>query len=197
MNWQRTTAPTLKPLTLAELRAQCQIPDDLTDQDTLLLALGDAAVGEYEKYAGRGALTQSWTVSFDDWFQELWLPMAAPLQSITSVKYRAADGTLTTLSASYYVTDVFSEPGRIMRAPNMVWPALQSDRLARVQIEYVVGWTAANLVPQNVKQGLLLLVSHWFAERQAVNVGNIVSTIPYGVESLWGDRVWMRPMVCA
>ena len=183
---------------MAELRAQCQIPDDLTDQDALLSSIGDAVVDEFEMYANRAVLTQSWTVSVDDWFTELWLPMAGTLQSITSVKYYAADGTLTTLASSYYLADTFSEPGRVLRAPNMTWPALQSDRLGRVQVEYVTGWTSAALVPAKVKQGMLLLASHWFTERQAVNVGNITGVMPFGVESCWAPyRVWIRPMVCA
>lgn len=191
MNWTRTTGPTLQSLDLMDVRVQCRIPDDLTADDARLAALVPAATDAFERYANRGLLTQSITLTRDDWFDVLYLPQAAPLQSITSVKYRAADGTLTTLSSSYYLTDTNSEPGRLLRAPNITWPALQADRLApRVEVVYVVGYTSAADIPDAIKQGQLALIEglYWGDEAKGRSLA----------ESLWAPyRVWMRPAVCA
>lgn len=196
MNVTRTVAATLQALTLEEAKAQCRV--DSTDEDALVVGYVQAATEMCEVYTGRGLLTQSYTVVVDGWFDVLWLPMAAPLQSITSVKYYAPDGTLTTLASSYYLSDTVSEPGRIMRAPNMTWPALQSDRLGCVQIVYVVGYTSAVTVPPQLKIGILLLSEHLYSNRGAVNVGNIVNEVPLGVASFWAPfQVRTRPMVRA
>lgn len=193
MNWTRTTAPVLNALSLAELRAQCRIPEDMHDDDGRVQAMGSAAAAAYEQYAHRGLLTQTITARLSDWFLIASLPHAAPLQSVTSVKYRAADGTLTTLASTNYLVDTTSEPGRIVRAPNVAWPALQSDRLdSRVEVVYVVGFTAASEIPADVKHGLLLLVDSWYWGR--VPEGEI----PGGVRALWAPyRVWSQPMVAA
>lgn len=199
MIWSRTTAPTGSVIALADLRLQCRIPDDQTDENDLLEALALAADGACEAYTNRGLLPQTWTLGLPDWFTVVDLPMAAPLRSVSSVKYRAADGTLATVDSSDYLTESGSDPARIVRAPNVSWPSLQSDRLAsRVEIAYTVGYDNAAAVPAPIRQGLLLLASHWYWERQAVNVGNIVSTMPFGVEALWAPyRVWTMPMVAA
>lgn len=189
--WRRTTDPVLSLLTIAEARAQCRI--DQPDDDALLSTYIQAATDVAENYLHRGLLTQTWTVGREDWFDELYLPNAAPMQSITSVKYRAADGTLTTLASSYYVTDTIAQPGCLMRAPNATFPALQADRENRIEVAYVVGWTRPVDVPAAIRMGALLLVGHYYANREAVNVGNLVTPLPFSVEALWAPhRVWWR-----
>lgn len=183
--WRRTTAPVIPLLSIAEARAQCRI--DQSDEDTLLAIYIQAATGMAESYLHRGLLTQTWTLGAEDWSDELYLPNAAPLQSITSVKYRAVDGTLTTLASSGYVTDTISEPGCLFRAPNAVWPALQADRENRIEIAYVVGWTRASDVPADIRLGALLLVEHFYTHRGA----DPKADLPPAVKALWAPlRVW-------
>lgn len=182
--WRRTTDPVIPLLTIAEARAQCRI--DQPDEDALLATYVQAATDMAENYLHRGLLTQTWTLSREDWFDELYLPNAGPLQSITSVKYRAADGTLTTIASSAYVFDTLSEPGCLFRAPNGTWPALQADRENRVEVAYVVGWTRAADVPAAIRLGALLMVEHFHKNR-----GAMPAELPQAVEALWAPlRVW-------
>lgn len=191
LHWTRTTAPSVPLLTIAEARAQCRI--DQADEDALLAFYIQAATDAAEDYLHRGLLTQTWTVVLEEWFDELYLPHAAPLQSITSVKYRASEGTLTTLASSYYVTDTIGEPGRLMRAPNVTWPALQSDRENRIEIAYVVGWTRPADVPAKIRQGALLLVDFFYQNRG----GDMKTDLPPAVEACWASlRVWGGGRTC-
>ena len=48
----------------------------------------------------------------------------------------------------------------------------------------IAGYGAAAAVPAAIKQAMLLLIGHWFANREAVNVGNIVTAMPLAVEAL-------------
>jgi hypothetical protein len=44
-------------------------------------------------------------------------------------------------------------------------------------------------IPEVVTSAILMMVAHWFENREAINVGNIVTQIPYGVETmLWPYR---------
>ncbi|HCJ6320165.1 TPA: phage gp6-like head-tail connector protein [Citrobacter sedlakii] len=40
------------------------------------------------------------------------------------------------------------------------------------------------LLNDDVKAAMLLLIGHWYANREAVNIGNITSEIPFAVEAL-------------
>lgn len=40
------------------------------------------------------------------------------------------------------------------------------------------------VIKDDVKLALMLLVGHWYENREPVNIGNIVSTLPFGFESL-------------
>lgn len=185
--WRRTTTPVIPLLTIAEARAQCRI--DQPDEDALLATYIQAATDQAENYLHRGLLTQSWTLVREDWFDELYLPNAAPLQSITSVKYRAGDGTLTTIASSAYTTDTICEPGCLFRAPNGTWPALQGDRENRVEVIYVVGWTRSADVPAAIRMGALLLVE-WFYKNRG---SDAKVDLPPAVTALWAPhRVWWR-----
>lgn len=40
------------------------------------------------------------------------------------------------------------------------------------------------LLDDDVKAAMLLLIGHWYANREAVNIGNITSSVPFAVEAL-------------
>lgn len=40
------------------------------------------------------------------------------------------------------------------------------------------------LLNDDVKAAMLLLIGHWYANREAVNIGNITSEVPFAVEAL-------------
>jgi len=195
MNWTRVVEPVLDPVTLDEAKHHCR-QEYLSDDDEMIRGLLLASTNTAEQYLHRGLMTQSMKAVLDDWRDVVWLPSAAPLQSITSVKYRASDGTLTTLASSAYVIDTVGEPGRLMRAPNMVWPALQADRLGGIEITYVVGWSQPADVPQAIKLGQLRLLVHWFGPAATAGRGETAGDLPAEVESLWAPyRVW-TPFPC-
>ncbi len=200
VSFVRTVDPVVEPVSVSEAKLQCRALSDVHDEDGLIWTYIRAARELGEGYTGRGWLTQTWKCVSDEWADEFPLPMAGPLQSVTSVKYYDADGTLQTLSASDYVVDTASVPGRVTRAPNVSWPSLQCDRSSwRVEITYVVGWSGAALVPEAYKMGTLLIVDHLYENRGAVQVGIGVGAveIPYGVALLWGDRLYWSAPVCA
>jgi len=150
-------------LTHAEVRQQLRV--DVSDEDAGQLFYLQAAVEIAEGYLGRGLLTQTWRVVDDDFDDEVYLPMAAPLQSVTSVQYYNTSGTLTTLSSSTYVVETTSEPARLTLAPNHSWPAVQAGRVGAVVITYVVGWDDPDDVPAAIKQGVRLAMTSMYESR--------------------------------
>lgn len=50
----------------------------------------------------------------------------------------------------------------------------------------------ALVADEDVQLAMLLLVGHWFANREAVNVGNITSQLPLGFDALVSPYRWYR-----
>ncbi len=196
----RVTDPVEEPVTVVDAKRHCRGLDDVTDEDGVIETYIKAARELGEGYTGRGWLTQTWKCVADEWADDFPLPMAGPLQSVSTVKYYDSDGVLQTLASTNYVVDTTSQPGRVTRSPTVVWPALQADRASwKVEITYIVGWTTVALVPPTFKVGLLLLVDHLYENRSAVQVGIGVGAVelPLGASAFFGDRLYWSPPVCA
>jgi uncharacterized phiE125 gp8 family phage protein len=165
--YSRTVEPEVDPLSLEEARLQARITGQASDGS--LAAYIKAATAIAEDALARGLLTQTWKAIYPRFYDVLPLPMAAPLQSVTSVKYYDPAGTLQTLSASIYLVDTDAQPGRVLRAPAQSWPATQADRRGVVEITYVVGWTAPEKIPARILQGLRMLVTAFDADRDGLD----------------------------
>jgi uncharacterized phiE125 gp8 family phage protein len=195
MRWayQLVTGPTIEPITDAEAVEHLRLPsyDDVSKVQQAIRG----ARWEAEKYMSRGLLTQTWKYAQDGFTSEIWLPMAAPLQSVTTVKYYDTAGTLTTLSSTAYLVDTLSEPGRVYLAPNQVWPSLQSDRRFAVEITYVVGWTEASLVPGNIIDGLYLAIGDAYEHRESTVVGVTANELPTDAKGKFAYDIvsWVEP----
>lgn len=192
MNWTRKTAPTLAPVDLATVKQQCRVVETVSDEDAVLAAYTSAAVAWVETYTGRPLMTQTWQASLPDFPERVWLPYAAPLASVTHVKYYDTSNALTTLSSSVYTVPAFSEPAELTLADAQVWPSVYT-RDDAVQIEYIVGVSDPVSVPPALVQAVLLLVGHWYANRENVIVGTIAMEIPFAAEALCAPwRLWTR-----
>ena len=188
--WTRTVEPTVWAISLAEAKAQARIVDD--NSNSLITSYIRTAQDECERYMGRGVTTQTWKLSLDYFANIIPLPMAAPLQSVTSVKYYDTDGVQQTLATSYYDTDAVSEPARLVLKPEQSWPTVQSDRRnGTVEIVYVVGYSTVSAVPESIKQGLRLYVTYLDLDRDGMHEG--ADRARQAAMHCWSDRVYWTP----
>lgn len=188
--WTLQTGPSEEPITVDQAKRQARINHD--EEDALVQSYITAARQEAEDYLGRGLLTQTWVFTLDQWAERIWLPMAAPLQTVTTVKYYDTAGAQQTLAASFYTVDLVSRPGRIVRAPGQTWPSLQSDRRSgRVEITYVVGWTSKALIPERILQGIRSYVGYLDSDREGLDPDGDKARC--AAEACWSDRVYWKP----
>lgn len=190
MRLKLVTGPAHEPVSLDEAKLHLRI--DSSDENTIISALITAA-REYIEHACRRALiTQTWRLSLDDWpvtGDEIELPRA-PLVSVTSVVYTDSDGTATTWAAANYEVDTDSQPGRIKLAYGESWPSATLKASNPIQITYIAGYGNAVDVPQHLRQAIMLLVGHWYENREMAAPVQL-REVPLAVESLiWVDRVW-------
>tara|TARA_S200002703_G_scaffold61685_1_gene53591 strand:- start:11860 stop:12450 length:591 start_codon:yes stop_codon:yes gene_type:complete len=177
----RTTDAVSEPITLTE--AKDQLRETGSTEDTFINTLIKTARQFAEDKTGRALITQTWKATLDngslptDSIIELPRP---PLQSVTAVTYVDSDGATQTLSTDNYTVDTLSEPGRIMFED---MPTIKST-INALTVEYVAGYTDTSEVPSGIKQGILILVEHWFDFREAVVAGTITSKIPISADDL-------------
>ncbi len=187
--------PTIEPLPLPKVLQQLRLGAEPADLDRLLDAIRGARFS-IEQYLHRGLLTQKWRYQQDEWTDEIQLPMAAPLQSVESVKYFDGAGNQITLDPSMYIVDTMNEPGRILRGPLKVWPILQVDRVLAVEVNYTVGWESPDDIPGNIIDACYALMAARYENREPFVVGSIVNELPDDVAGMLPDRVFWTPPMC-
>lgn len=188
MRLKLITDPAEEPVSLTEAKAHLRV--DIDDDDTFIASLITAAREYVEGAAHRAFVTQTWRLNLDEWpgDDEIELPRP-PLQSVTSITYKDSDGTTTTWSSSEYEVDTDSEPGRVKLAYGYSWPSATLAATNPIKITFVAGYGDAEDVPQKWKQAILLLLGHWYENREATIAGTIQRSIPLAVDSLiWLDR---------
>jgi uncharacterized phiE125 gp8 family phage protein len=181
------TAPTVEPVSRTEAKTHLRV--DSTDEDTLIDGLIQTAREYCEDYQNRAYLEQTHELVLDSWpvGNVIALPKP-PLQSVTSVTYYDTTGAATVWPASNYIVDTASH--RLALGYGKSWPAVNLQPVAGIVIRYEVGNAEATDVPQRVKQAMLLLVGHWYADREAAFSGSVSREIAFSVHALLDlDRV--------
>lgn len=186
------TGPVLDPISLAEAKAHCRISS--TDEDGLLAGYILAARQHVETITNRALISQTWDYTIDgDWpwvidveshrHQRLIEIPKAPLQSVTSISYIDTTGVSQTLSTSQYVVDGARAIGRIFPAYGVTWPALRCQNNS-ITVRFVAGYgDQPGSVPEPIRHAMLLLIGHWFENREAVSSISL-GAVDFAVEAL-------------
>lgn len=154
--------------------------------DDALIAIWIKAAREYcEGFTNRALATQTieaYYNGFPSFLNHIELPKP-PLQSVTSVKYKDYAGVETTLAVTtQYLVDTDSSFGRIVLPYGVAWPCFIPYPVNPVTIRFIAGYYASNLIPESIRQAMLLLIGHWSANREAV--GSVTGEIAFAVRAL-------------
>mgnify|MGYP003480158396 CR=1 FL=1 len=133
-----------------------------------------------------------WPVSVPMWAVRVRLSWrvsrTSPLVSVTSVQYYNSSDVLNLASASLYGAFTDGLGAYISLKANQTWPSV-ADREDAVTVTWVAGFGAtADKVPAAIRQAMLLLVGHWYQNRETVSVGDAVYQLPFAVDALLGPR---------
>ncbi len=181
----RTTVPAGYPVTLAEAKDHLHV--DGSDSDArieFLIAAATEKLDGWNGELGRCLITQIWRVDFDRFphGRRLSLPFG-PVQSVT-VEYSDTDNAVQALAAAnYHLLEDALGPFLSLADTESAWPMTYCRRDA-VRITVVAGYGAADSVPEPIKQIILLVVGHWFANRESVVIGQAPAELPMAVADL-------------
>jgi uncharacterized phiE125 gp8 family phage protein len=166
LTYKVVTAPATEPISTSEAKLHCRV--DLADDDVPIAAWIVGAREEVERQTGMALITQTLELVLNDWpsSDRIELPRP-PLTSVTSVKYKDKEGNETTWDSANYLAGVDSIPGVLALAWDATWPSIDLYPVEPIRIRYVAGFANAAAVPQSLKQAMLLLIGHWYENREA------------------------------
>lgn len=174
------TRPTIEPITLIEARSHLKVNTFASDGDIALCIM--AARQYIENRLGMVLATTAMRGTLDEFPPRPIAIPVYPVQSITAIRHYDSTGTLVTWAGGDWVSDLTGIMPRV--APTSgVWPAT-ANRIGAIEVDFIAGFAESEPVPFDITQAMRLLVGWYFDNREAVNVGNIVTPLPLGVDSL-------------
>lgn len=180
---ERVTAPATRLVSLEEVKQFLRIEADETEEDTLLGSLilsAEATLDGYSGLLGRALIDQVWRQRFDDFppCDQLRLPLG-PLVATPTVTYRDTLGGEQEFESFHLVTTALGPA--IELEDGATWPQT-ATRPDAVTVTWLAGYgPGPEDVPEIFRTVALQLIAHWYGTREAVNVGNIVTEVPWGL----------------
>ena len=206
---QRITGPAIEPVSVAIAKRHLRVDFDLDNE--YIAALVSAARENVEGQMNRAIFNQTWCLTLDQFpyatsFSTVapnvrdnylgyglyysWMEISLPwprLSSIASITSLDGNGDQQTLDPSLYCFDTSSEPARILPANGGSWPYPATYAPGTVKITFVAGTygdgVMVNTCPAAIKHAILLLVGHWYTNREAVVPGGMAN-LPLAVDAL-------------
>ncbi len=177
-----TSAPAREPVSVSEAKQYLRV--DSAVEDPVVASLILAARLHIEGALDIAMVTQSWSYYLDCWPEDgrIDIPLG-PLQSVDSVRVYDESDVAQTIPASSYLVDLSSLRPRVIRNTGGTWP--RPGRPANgIEIAVTAGYSATpEQVPQPIRQALLMLVAHWYEQREPI-VFDQPEALPHGVAEL-------------
>ncbi|TAU98160.1 hypothetical protein ELI38_20365 [Rhizobium leguminosarum] len=194
-------APVLTPVSLDEAKRHCRVEDDVTEDDGLIGALILAAVSYLDGWTGvlgRCLCQQTWRQDMAC-FSSVMRLQIGPVIAVTGiVAYDGAGQEITAAPSDYRLL----EDGR---GPYVRFASSYQglDSTPEIGPSYAVTFDAGypdipevpangstpaiparSSVPQAIKQAILLLIGHWYENRETVVLGAVPARLPVAFEAL-------------
>lgn len=176
------TVPVIEPITVDDAKTHLRtLPGDTSEDSAIIAPLITAAREYCENVTGRALVTQT-IKAYPTRLEPLMRLPRPPISSVSSVRYTDAAGAVATMDAAAYAADdeniVFYQIPQFVPSP-----------LNPIEIAYTAGYAT---LPFSIRQAMLLLIGHWYNNREAVVVGPVTSVeVQVAVERLLNQwKVW-------
>lgn len=176
----RTVAPSIDPVTLAEVKKHLNL--DHTDDDAYVTDLISVATSHAESYTNRQLISATYQLLFNGFPDVISLPKP-PAVSISSLSYVDGSGTTQVLTqGTHFNWNLPSGPyathATVFPAYGTYWPATR-HYMPSVSLTYVAGYgSTASSVPIAIRQAIKAVVATMYEYREEVVTGTIKTEIP-------------------
>jgi uncharacterized phiE125 gp8 family phage protein len=190
------TEPTAEPISIEDARLHLRLDTDGNSppahpDDVLIGWLIQAGRELAEQYTGRTIAHRTMEQALDQFpcSGEIQIE-TAPVRSITSVTYRDSNGDAQVLTDADYVLDDYKvDQVWLLPAEDTSWPVTRSV-INAVKIRFEAGYdlpeevVPAQALPASIKAAILLMLGHYYENREDVVVGKTVVELPMGSKHL-------------
>ncbi|MBS0241934.1 MAG: phage head-tail connector protein [Proteobacteria bacterium] len=183
MSLVMTSGPALEPVSLIEAKAHLRI--DSSAEDALIQSLIVTSRLHIEAALGLALIAQSWSLLLDRWPKNgrLQLPVR-PVLTVSQVRVWTEQGDPEILSPSLFILDGQGLPPRLVPLSGS-FPAETNRTVNGIEVAFTAGFGATpEDVPATIRHALLLLVAHWYENREPIEIGAGLNAIPAMVSDL-------------
>lgn len=171
-----------EPITLTEAKAQVRMADD-NSEDTFITSLIAPARAYVERVTRHYFVAGERVETFSRWGDYLEI-FRRPVASVDSVTYSTSDDPADDVDYTGFAADLNSFPLRIYPAlGGNGFPTIEDGQTVTVTVttgaldaaseEYLLG-----------KRAMLLLIGHWFENREAAVIGDTSAQVDFAVREL-------------
>lgn len=150
---------------------------DGIEEDQVVSNLIDAAIDFCENKTKRALKSRTYDYFIDSLKQEVVLPKP-PLSLFTSITLKSKSGQETILESDKYYVDTNGEPCKVFIYEIPSYDPVPSSS---VVMRFNAGYTSVTL-PKTIYQAILLLVSHWYENRNPV--GSTDKQLEFTIDAL-------------
>ena len=177
------SAESVDVVTTAQIKSNLRIASNDSTHDTQIEICRDASISVAKEYLQKSLMNRTLKLSLDNIpFSDSILPNQegittgpfleyrqrsvnlpfSPLVSVSSVKTFDDSDNETTMASSRYYVDTASNYGRVVLRTGETWDDMLRVANA-IEITYVAGFgNIATSVPAGIRQGIIVLASHYF-----------------------------------
>ena len=208
-----TTNETVDVITNTDVKQQLRIATNDSTHDNLISACRQASVEVAKEYLQKSLLKRTLVLSLDNIpygdssyplkegitvgpfleFRKRSIDLPySPVIQVNHVKMFNDSDQATTMASSKYYVDTSSDYARVVLRQGETWDT--ALRVANaIEITYEAGYgTATSSVPVAIKQGAIIMASHFFENPDMVVRGDSVNNVPSLVNALWKPYRAMR-----
>lgn len=174
------TSPSVEPVALSRAKEHLRVTT--SDDDTYIERLIQVSRMMVEKHTRQIWTAAAFNVFYDDFpsTDTIVIPDLTNISSVT-VLYTDLTDTEVIWAATNYHTALSTKPARIVKKTNSDWPSTsQAPGAVRISVSTAAPSTG---VPQPIVQAILMLVGHFYENRQEV-VDRVQYQMPNAMEFL-------------
>lgn len=181
--------PAVEPVSLADAKEHMRI--DTSDEDGLISALIVAARSHVEAVTGVTMIHQTFRQYFSAWPTAA-TPLARfPAVSVAAVTSYDSEGNPHDATASAEAMLPMQRPALVKLDASKV--SLTGLGYNGIEIDFVAGYGETSVdVPPDLRRAVLMLVSHWYEFRGAIDPHQQAVSVPDGFEPLIASHRMVR-----
>lgn len=181
MSLDLIAGPAVEPVTLADAKQHLRV--DGTAEDAFIQTLIVTSRLHVEAALGLALITQQWTLRLDRWPDGLALELPLrPVTSVEAIRVLPATGAGIDVDPAACVLDGRANPARLVLSSPLPQPGAAA---LGIEIDFTAGFGAeASDVPAPIRHAILLLVAHWYENREPVAADARPVPIPAMVSEL-------------